>query len=166
MSPGTYAHLRDALPGVHLVQVIHVGGPESLDEALTFAPHVDALLLDSGNQPLAVKELDGTGRVHDWGPRSPAAPYSCVGASRRPCAAMVAGAMRGVAAGLDRARPLRLPVARSTGLCPRSHTTPAGAASRWSAQSTAISLSMVIPSARPNSDPVASSGRNAASSSE
>jgi phosphoribosylanthranilate isomerase len=27
---------------------------------------VDALLLDSGNQALAVKELGGTGRRHDW----------------------------------------------------------------------------------------------------
>jgi phosphoribosylanthranilate isomerase len=27
---------------------------------------VDAILLDSGNQKLAVKELGGTGRVHDW----------------------------------------------------------------------------------------------------
>ena len=27
---------------------------------------VDALLLDSGNQKLAVKELGGTGRTHDW----------------------------------------------------------------------------------------------------
>jgi phosphoribosylanthranilate isomerase len=26
----------------------------------------DALLLDSGNQALAVKELGGTGRRHDW----------------------------------------------------------------------------------------------------
>ncbi|HKT37292.1 MAG TPA: hypothetical protein VJR48_02915, partial [Ktedonobacterales bacterium] len=49
-----------------LVQVIHVSGPESLDEACAIAPHVDALLLDSGNQSLAVKELGGTGRVHDW----------------------------------------------------------------------------------------------------
>ena len=30
------------------------------------APDVDALLLDSGNQSLAVKELGGTGRRHDW----------------------------------------------------------------------------------------------------
>ena len=28
--------------------------------------HVDALLLDSGNPSLAVKELGGTGRTHDW----------------------------------------------------------------------------------------------------
>lgn len=66
VSLGTYAALRDALPGVGLVQVVHVGGRESLDEALTLAPHVDALLLDSGNQALAVKQLGGTGRVHDW----------------------------------------------------------------------------------------------------
>jgi phosphoribosylanthranilate isomerase len=61
-----YDELRAALHGVALVQVIHVAGEESLDEALTVAPHVDALLLDSGNQTLAVKELGGTGRVHDW----------------------------------------------------------------------------------------------------
>ena len=61
-----YAPLRTALPGVSLVQVIHVTGEQSLTEALDVAPHVDALLLDSGNPTLAVKELGGTGRVHDW----------------------------------------------------------------------------------------------------
>jgi phosphoribosylanthranilate isomerase len=61
-----YAELRDALPGVALVQVIHVTGPESLDEALQVAPHVHGILLDSGNPKLQVKELGGTGRVHDW----------------------------------------------------------------------------------------------------
>jgi phosphoribosylanthranilate isomerase len=30
------------------------------------APHVNAILLDSGNPSAAVKELGGTGRVHDW----------------------------------------------------------------------------------------------------
>ncbi len=63
---GTYADLKAALPGVALVQVIHVTGPESVDEAQAIAPHVDAILLDSGNQSLTVKELGGTGRVHDW----------------------------------------------------------------------------------------------------
>lgn len=63
---GTYAALRAALPGIALVQVIHVGGQESFEEALRAAPLVDALLLDSGNQSLAIKELGGTGRVHDW----------------------------------------------------------------------------------------------------
>lgn len=49
-----------------MVQVIHVTGPESVEEAARVAPHVDAILLDSGNQKLAVKELGGTGRTHDW----------------------------------------------------------------------------------------------------
>jgi phosphoribosylanthranilate isomerase len=62
-----YGELRAELPGVSLVQVVHVTGEESFDEALSVAPHVDAILLDSGNQSLAVKELGGTGRVHDWG---------------------------------------------------------------------------------------------------
>ena len=58
--------LRRLAPGVRLVQVIHVVGPESVDEAGAAAALVDALLLDSGNPRLAVKELGGTGRVHDW----------------------------------------------------------------------------------------------------
>lgn len=58
--------LRVALPAVKRVQVIHVSGPAALDEAREVAPWVDALLLDSGNPALAVKELGGTGRVHDW----------------------------------------------------------------------------------------------------
>ena len=49
-----------------LVQVIHVIGDESFEEAKAVAEFVDALLLDSGNPTLAVKELGGTGRVHDW----------------------------------------------------------------------------------------------------
>lgn len=63
---GSHAQLRAALPGVSLVQVVHVTGPESVDEAIAVAPHVDAVLLDSGNQSLAIKELGGTGRTHDW----------------------------------------------------------------------------------------------------
>ncbi len=63
---GGYQDLRAALPGTKIVQVIHVSGAESLREAESVAPFVDALLLDSGNQKLAVKELGGTGRVHDW----------------------------------------------------------------------------------------------------
>jgi phosphoribosylanthranilate isomerase len=61
-----YAALRRELPGIGLVQVIHVTGPESEDEAIAIAPEVDAILLDSGNQARPVKELGGTGRVHDW----------------------------------------------------------------------------------------------------
>jgi phosphoribosylanthranilate isomerase len=66
LTSGSHRDLRAALPGIGLVQVIHVIGPESVDEALAVAPEVDALLLDSGNPALAVKELGGTGRRHDW----------------------------------------------------------------------------------------------------
>ena len=66
LAGGTHRDLKDALPGISLVQVIHVTGPESVEEAAHVAPHVDAILLDSGNQKLAVKELGGTGRTHDW----------------------------------------------------------------------------------------------------
>jgi phosphoribosylanthranilate isomerase len=45
---------------------VHVTGPEALEEALCIAPFVDALLLDSGDPRATVKELGGTGRVHDW----------------------------------------------------------------------------------------------------
>ena len=64
--PGAHAELRAALPGVGLVQVVHVIGEESVAEAVAVAAAADALLLDSGNPRGAVKELGGTGRTHDW----------------------------------------------------------------------------------------------------
>lgn len=66
LEQGSYKDLRAALPGISLVQVIHVCDEESVEEAVLVAAHVDAILLDSGNQKLAVKELGGTGRIHDW----------------------------------------------------------------------------------------------------
>lgn len=66
VKPATYAALRKALPHLKIVQVIHVTGPESVEEARAIAPQADALLLDSGRPTAAVKELGGTGRVHDW----------------------------------------------------------------------------------------------------
>jgi phosphoribosylanthranilate isomerase len=66
VEPPVLRHLREALPAVELVQVIHVTGGESLAQARAAAPWVDALLLDSGNPSLAVKQLGGTGRTHDW----------------------------------------------------------------------------------------------------
>ncbi|HMZ49117.1 MAG TPA: phosphoribosylanthranilate isomerase, partial [Flavobacteriales bacterium] len=61
-----YDLLRRELPGVELVQVIHVLDEASVREAVEVSQHVDAILLDSGNPNLAVKELGGTGRAHDW----------------------------------------------------------------------------------------------------
>jgi len=66
LPPGDLTQLRRARPGVRLVQVIHVTGDASYDEAMRAAAEADALLLDSGNPSLSIKELGGTGRTHDW----------------------------------------------------------------------------------------------------
>jgi len=63
---GAYATIRRALPQVKIVQVLHVADADVVDEARALAAAVDAFLLDSGNPDLAVKQLGGTGRVHDW----------------------------------------------------------------------------------------------------
>jgi phosphoribosylanthranilate isomerase len=61
-----YIRLKEKLNGVKLVQVIHISGEESIREAEQAALFADALLLDSGNPALEIKELGGTGKVHDW----------------------------------------------------------------------------------------------------
>jgi phosphoribosylanthranilate isomerase len=61
-----YGRIREALPGVRIVAVVHVTGPASVDEAVGVAGQADAVLLDSGRPDQAVKELGGTGRRHDW----------------------------------------------------------------------------------------------------
>jgi phosphoribosylanthranilate isomerase len=66
VAPEELRQLREALPSVALVQVIHVVNEASVDEAMAAAAWVDALLLDSGNPNAAVKELGGTGRTHNW----------------------------------------------------------------------------------------------------
>lgn len=66
LSERQYELLRKELPAVKLVQVIHVVDETSVTEAIEIAPYVDAILLDSGNPNLAVKELGGTGRTHNW----------------------------------------------------------------------------------------------------
>lgn len=63
---GTYEEIRAALPAIKIVQVIHVMGVGAVTAAMDVASAVDAILLDSGNPTLEVKELGGTGRVHDW----------------------------------------------------------------------------------------------------
>lgn len=66
LKEGSYSDIRLSLPSVKLVQVVHVIDNKSVDEAVRISESVDALLLDSGNPSLKVKELGGTGRVHNW----------------------------------------------------------------------------------------------------
>lgn len=63
---GAYQQLRYFLPNIKLVQVVHIINEKSVDEAIKVSKHVDAILLDSGNPNLEVKELGGTGRTHNW----------------------------------------------------------------------------------------------------
>jgi phosphoribosylanthranilate isomerase len=66
VTPRTRQRLRDAMPQLRIVQVVHVTGPESVDEASIAAQTSDMILLDSGNPSAKIRELGGTGRVHDW----------------------------------------------------------------------------------------------------
>ncbi len=66
LKEGTYRELKILLPDIKIVQVIHVINEHSVDEATEISEHADALLLDSGNPNLKIKELGGTGRVHNW----------------------------------------------------------------------------------------------------
>jgi phosphoribosylanthranilate isomerase len=66
LTDGNLADLKDALPGIGVVQVVHVVDADAVGEAVAAAAHADAILLDSGRPGAAVKELGGTGRVHDW----------------------------------------------------------------------------------------------------
>lgn len=101
-----YRALREAMPGIAIVQVIHVQDESAVEEALAAAPHVNALLLDSGRPKAAVRELGGTGRVHDW----------TISAElvRRvaPCPVFLAGGLRpdNVAEAVRRVRPYGLDV--------------------------------------------------------
>ena len=58
--------LRELLPNVSLVRVVHINGMEAVEEAKNIAPYVDVLLLNSGNVDKPEDGLGGTGRTHDW----------------------------------------------------------------------------------------------------
>ena len=66
LEPSALIELRKMISDVALVQVVHVVDESSVEEAMVASKLTDALLLDSGNQSLAVKELGGTGRTHNW----------------------------------------------------------------------------------------------------
>lgn len=61
-----YALIRQAIPMVKIVQVIHVLNEKQIDEALEIEPLIDAILLDSGNPYTKTKILGGTGNPHNW----------------------------------------------------------------------------------------------------
>ena len=66
LTSGTYSDIRNSLPYLKIVKVIHITDEQSIEEATDIAPEVDALLLDSGNPKAAIKTLGGTGNTHNW----------------------------------------------------------------------------------------------------
>jgi phosphoribosylanthranilate isomerase len=66
LSGREYHKIREAIPHVKLVQVIHVLDEKAVQEAIEISEFVDAILLDSGNPNLPSKVLGGTGKTHNW----------------------------------------------------------------------------------------------------
>ncbi|HEY7438278.1 MAG TPA: phosphoribosylanthranilate isomerase [Acidimicrobiia bacterium] len=66
VDPADHERIRAQLGAAKLVQVLHVEDERVLDQAHAAAATADALLLDSGRTHSTVRELGGTGRVHDW----------------------------------------------------------------------------------------------------
>ncbi len=66
LTDGSYQQIREAMPHLKIVQVIHVTGEESIEQAVKIKDEVDAILLDSGNPSAAIKTLGGTGNTHNW----------------------------------------------------------------------------------------------------
>lgn len=60
------ATVRARHPDVAVMPVVHVRDANAVSEAVHLGARADAVLLDSGNPAAQVKELGGTGRVHDW----------------------------------------------------------------------------------------------------
>lgn len=66
VSPEVCQAVRAAVPALRLVCVLHVDGEEAIAAARHIAPHVHAVLLDSGKIKGANPTYGGTGNTHDW----------------------------------------------------------------------------------------------------
>lgn len=61
-----YDFLRARFPHLRILKAVHVVDESSIQDAIDLAPHVDAVLLDTGSPHAEVKVLGGTGKTHDW----------------------------------------------------------------------------------------------------
>lgn len=66
LAPDEYARLRAEIPGVSIVQAIHVVGPSVVDRAREAARRADALVLDSSNPEVPYRWERQSGQAHDW----------------------------------------------------------------------------------------------------
>lgn len=72
-----FAAIRAAFPALRIFQVIHMQTTADIETALDAARRADALLLDSGQPDAALRQLGGTGRVHDWALSAKVAARAC-----------------------------------------------------------------------------------------
>ena len=56
---GSYELIKQQIPYIKIVQVIHIIDEKSIEKAVSVSSLVDALLLDSGNPNLIIKEVSG-----------------------------------------------------------------------------------------------------------
>ncbi|MCO4771258.1 MAG: phosphoribosylanthranilate isomerase [Deltaproteobacteria bacterium] len=65
-TPETRRALREAFPGLRLLQVVHVHGEDAIDDALAAQEHSHGLVLDSAVLGGPTEQLGATGTTHDW----------------------------------------------------------------------------------------------------
>ncbi len=66
LSQDVLRQVREQLPELKIIQVIHVTSPKDIEKAQSIESLVDYILLDSGKQQGNPKALGGTGLTHDW----------------------------------------------------------------------------------------------------
>jgi len=66
VTPDDFFRVKELLPGVALVKVVHVKDAESVLLARAYSDAANAILLDTGDPDAEVARLGGTGETHDW----------------------------------------------------------------------------------------------------
>lgn len=66
IAPRELQRLREGMPALRIVQVIHVEGADALQLLGEYEEFVHSFLLDSGSPTAPIPLLGGTGRIHDW----------------------------------------------------------------------------------------------------
>jgi phosphoribosylanthranilate isomerase len=64
LGPAALIQLRDALPGIELMQAVAITGEDAVETARTYQPVVDYLILDSVSPN--VPGIGAAGTPHDW----------------------------------------------------------------------------------------------------
>lgn len=98
VTPADVKQLRALVPGTPIMQAIAVTGPEALDEALSYVPVVEYLLLDSVDP--TIPGVGAAGITHDW-----AVSAAIVKASTVPVILAGGLAPENVAAAIEAVRP-------------------------------------------------------------